>query len=57
MLEERISESHGRVNVKLSAYYVIHKNETTARMVLVVYIGVTWLITLGGGWGQSRAWV
>ena len=28
-------------------------NETTARMVLVVYISVTWLITFGGG-GQSR---
>jgi len=58
MPEELISESHGCVNVKRSAYYVIHKNETTARMVLVVYIGVTWLITLGGGGGKvvHRYW-
>ena len=53
MAEELISESRGRVNVKLSAYYVIHKNETTARMVLVVYIGVTCLITWGGGGGKD----
>jgi NADH:ubiquinone oxidoreductase subunit E len=51
MPEERISESRSRVNVKLSAYYVIHKNETTARMVLVVCIGVTCQITLAGRMG------
>jgi hypothetical protein len=52
--EERISESHGRVNVRLSAYHVINKNETTARMVLVVYKGVTWLIAFVGEGGQSH---